>query len=275
MNNDQKLYKLFQKNKGILRFSAIVKAGFDPIYLKRLAAKGQIEKIGHGLYQLVDAPALSNPDLVTATLQSPKSVICLISALSFHQATDQVPHQIYLAIPVGSRANKISYPPIRFFYYASQSWEAGIETHKIDGREVRIYGLAKTIADCFKFRNKIGFDVAALCFEGSQADLTNTEKCQPALYVTSLAALEAFHDQWRKDSLVLDKWFAIQAMSRLPDTLARVRSLMKHPAFQLTNPNKVRALLGAFVGVGHEGLHHQGVAVIALTSVQDPSTSAW
>ena len=158
--NDEKLYQLFRKNKGVLRFSDVVDAGFDPLYLKRLAAKGQIEKIGHGLYQLTDAPSLSNPDLVTTALQSPKSVVCLISALSFHTATDQVPHQIYLAIPVGSRTNKISYPPVRFFYYSSQAWKAGIEIHKIDGHEIRIYSLAKTIADCFKFRNKIGFDVA-------------------------------------------------------------------------------------------------------------------
>ena len=159
-NNDRKLYKLFRKNKGILRFSDVVKAGFDPIYLKRLSSKGQIEKIGHGLYRLVDSPVLSNPDLITATLQSPKSVICLISALSFHDATDQVPHQIHLAIPMGSRANKISYPPVRYFYYASRAWGEGIESHKIDGHDVPIYSLAKTIADCFKFRNKIGFDVA-------------------------------------------------------------------------------------------------------------------
>lgn len=159
-NNDRKLYQFFRKNKGVLRFSNVVKAGLDPIYLKRLVAKGQIEKIGHGLYQLKDAPALSNPDLVTAILQSPKSVVCLISALSFHEATDQIPHHIDLAIPVGSRTNKIGYPPVKFFYFSNQSWKTGIEIHKIDGYEVRIYSLPKTIADCFKFRNKIGFDVA-------------------------------------------------------------------------------------------------------------------
>ena len=160
INNDRKLYRLFRKNKGILRFSDVVKAGFDPLYLKRLVSKGQAEKMSHGLYKLTNAPDMSDPDLVTAILQSPKSVVCLISALSFHTATDQVPHCVDLAIPVGSRTNKINYPPVKFFYFSSPSWKAGIEVHKIDGYDVRIYNLPKTIADCFKFRNKIGFDVA-------------------------------------------------------------------------------------------------------------------
>ena len=155
----EELIKVFEKNKGILRFSGILNEGFHREQVKALADSGRIRKIGHGLYQLAEAPALSNPDLVSAILQSPKSVVCLISALFFHEATDEIPRRVDLAIPMGSRANKIDYPPVKFFYFSKTSWKAGIETHKIDGYDVHVYDLAKTIADCFKFRNKIGFDV--------------------------------------------------------------------------------------------------------------------
>ena len=155
-----KLIKAFEANKGILRFSRILKEGFHRKQLKALFDSGKIRRMGRGLYQLTDAPALSNPDLVSAVLQSPKSVVCLISALSFHEVTDAIPRRVDLAIPKGSRANKIEYPPVKFFNFSEVAWKAGIETHKIDGHDVRVFDLAKTIADCFKFRNKIGYDTA-------------------------------------------------------------------------------------------------------------------
>ena len=155
-----KLIKTFEKNKGILRFSRVLREGFHRKQVKALFDSGKIRRIGRGLYQLADAPAFSNPDFVSAVLQSPKSVVCLISALSFHEATDEIPRRVDLAIPMSSRANKIDYPPVKFFYFSETAWKAGIETHKIDGYDVHVYDLAKTIADCFKFRNKIGFDVA-------------------------------------------------------------------------------------------------------------------
>lgn len=97
---------------------------------------------------------------MSAILQSPKSVVCLISALSFHEVTDVIPRRVDLAIPMGSRANKTNYPPVKYFYFSEVACKAGIETHKIDGYDVRVYDLVKTIADCFKFRNKIGYDTA-------------------------------------------------------------------------------------------------------------------
>lgn len=154
------LVKTFEENKGILRFSRILKEGFHRKQVRALLDSGKIRRMGRGLYQLADAPALSNPDFVSAVLQSPKSVICLISALSFHEVTDEIPRRVDLAIPMSSRANKIDYPPVKYFYFSETAWKAGIETHKIDGYDVRVYDLAKTIADCFKFRNKIGYDTA-------------------------------------------------------------------------------------------------------------------
>ena len=154
------LVKAFEENKGILRFSRILEEGFHRKQVRALLDSGKIRRMGRGLYQLADAPALSNPDFISAVLQSPKSVICLISALCFHEVTDEIPRRVDLAIPMSSRANKIDYPPVKYFYFSETAWKAGIETHKIDGYDVRVYDLAKTIADCFKFRNKIGYDTA-------------------------------------------------------------------------------------------------------------------
>lgn len=154
------LVQLFKKNKGILRFTQALESGFLRKHLKALLDAGEIEKIGRGIYRLKSGPSLSNPDLVTVALQAPKAVICLISALYYHQATDEVPHSVYVAIPRGLRANKIDYPPVQYFRYAPKVWESGIETHTIDRHPVKIYSLAKTVADCFKYRNKIGLDVA-------------------------------------------------------------------------------------------------------------------
>jgi len=100
------------------------------------------------------------PDLVIASLQAPKGVICLISALSFYEVTNEVPRYVDIAIPAGTRANKIKYPPVRFYRFSTKTWEAGVEVHLAEEHKIRVYNLAKTIADCFKFRNKIGINVA-------------------------------------------------------------------------------------------------------------------
>lgn len=157
-DKSQKLVEYFKK-EGALRFSRILKAGFHPDTLYLLQKRGIVEKVGRGLYKL-RKEVLSNPDLVLATQMVPKGVVCLISALSFHGVTDEIPGFVSLAIPEGTRANKIAYPPVRFYRFSGAAWKAGVETNKLDAYSVRIYSLAKTIADCFKFRNKIGIDVA-------------------------------------------------------------------------------------------------------------------
>lgn len=156
----ENLIKYFQDNGGIARFSLILKDGFHPDSLAVLERNGQVEKIGRGLYRLTDYISGSHPDLVTASLQAPRGVICLLSALSFYEATSEIPRYVDIAIPRNTHANRIKYPPIRFYRFAPQVWEAGIAEHEIEGHKIRIYSLAKTIADCFKFRNKIGADVA-------------------------------------------------------------------------------------------------------------------
>ncbi|EKD29169.1 MAG: hypothetical protein ACD_79C00027G0003 [uncultured bacterium] len=84
----------------------------------------------------------------------------MLSALSFHEATNEIPKQIDVAIPRGTHENNITYPPVKFYHYDSKTYETGIENYDVGGRKIKIYCLARTVADCFKFRNKIGVDVA-------------------------------------------------------------------------------------------------------------------
>lgn len=155
----QELKKFFQNNGGVVRFSAILKAGFHPDSLNLLEKEGKVEKIARGLYRETNYPAGSHPDLVIAALQAPRGVVCLLSALSFYEVTSEIPKYVDLAIPQGTHANKINYPPVKFYRFGAKTWKAGIEEHEIEGHRIRVYSLAKTVADCFKFRNKIGMDV--------------------------------------------------------------------------------------------------------------------
>ena len=150
----------FLKKQGLATYADIMKAGFKRTNLNKLLRSGKAQKIGHNIYKLTKSPSESNPDFAIVAIKAPRAVVCLISALAFHEATDEIPRQIDLAIPQKSRANKINYPPVRFYRFTQAAWETGIEKHKIGIRSIRVYNLAKTIADCFKFRNKIGVDIA-------------------------------------------------------------------------------------------------------------------
>jgi predicted transcriptional regulator of viral defense system len=112
------------------------------------------------LYRLADLPSLGNPDLVSVSLKIPSGVICLISALAYHEITTQVPHEVYVALERGTEPPRLGHPPIHIFWFSGQAFTLGIQTHKIDDVTVRIYSLEKTIVDCFKYRNKIGLDTA-------------------------------------------------------------------------------------------------------------------
>ena len=121
---------------------------------------GELERISRGLYRVGSMAPLANPDLVTAALRIPKGVICLISALAFHDITTQIPHEVFVALPHGAEKSRIDYPPVHCVWFKEPAFGSGIETHKIDGVPVRIYCAEKSVADCFKARNKIGLDVA-------------------------------------------------------------------------------------------------------------------
>ena len=156
----QELMSFFQSHGGVARFSAILKVGFHPDSLSALEKEGKVEKIARGLYRVTNYTPGSHPDLVIASLQAPNGVICLLSALSFYEATNEIPKYVDLAIPQGTHANRIKYPPVKFYRFAPKAWKTGIEKHEVEGCQIKVYSLAKTIADCFKFRNRIGVDIA-------------------------------------------------------------------------------------------------------------------
>jgi len=151
---------VFREHGGVLRTSEALAAGINPVTLYRMIDDGRLDKLTRGVYQLADGPGLQYPDLVAVQRRVPRGVVCLISALAFHELTDQIPHAVHMALPSHARKPQISYPPTSFYWFSDVCFAAGIETHQADGTELRVYGRAKTVADAFKFRGKIGRDVA-------------------------------------------------------------------------------------------------------------------
>lgn len=161
MNKQQQnLIAYFKAQKGIVRFSSILEKGFHPDTIEALKQSEHIQKIAYGLYCLKEYDFGEHADFIFASYQAPRGVICLVSALSFYEVTQEVPREVDIAIPLRSRANKIIYPPTRIYTFSQKTWEAGVEEYILSGQKVMIYNLPKTIADCFKFRNRIGVDVA-------------------------------------------------------------------------------------------------------------------
>lgn len=152
--------ELFLQHGGILRASEAKRLGVHPKVLQTMHRNNLIERLSRGLYRLADMPLLDESDLVIVAKKIPQSIICLTSALSYHQITTQIPRFISVAIKQGSEPPKLEYPPIRIFWFSKKNFEEGVETHELDGISVRIYSMERTLADCFKYRNKIGLPVA-------------------------------------------------------------------------------------------------------------------
>lgn len=144
---------------GIIRTKEAIKLGIHPRILLKLVQQGQLEQISRGVYRLAGNHPISSPDLFTVAARIPQGVICLISALSFHDITTQIPHKIYIALERTTETPRLDYPPISIHRFSGQAFREGIEKHNVDGIEVKVYNMEKTLADCFKFRNKIGMDV--------------------------------------------------------------------------------------------------------------------
>jgi predicted transcriptional regulator of viral defense system len=155
-----KYKKVFTENNGILRASTAIELGVPKHILYEMVKTGELVREAQGIYRLSETDPLGNPDLVQISLRVPKAVFCLISALYFHELTTQIPHFVYFALPRDVKTPKIGYPPIRVFHFSGKPYQAGIIEHELDGVQVKIYDREKTIADCFKFREKIGMDVA-------------------------------------------------------------------------------------------------------------------
>lgn len=170
----------------------VTEAGIHRQLLTRLTREGTLERVARGVYRLPDQPVTEHHGLVLAAAAVPKGVICLLSALSFHGLGTQLPSDVWIAISRRARQPEIKYPPLRIVRFSGKALTQGVETHQVEDRPLRVYGVAKTVADCFKYRNKIGLEVA----------------------------LEALRDGWR------ERRFTIDELDRYAE-ICRVSSVMR------------------------------------------------
>ena len=151
---------IFGKQGGILRTSQALRAGIHPATLYAMRDSGVLEVMSRGVYRLADSPPLGSPDLVTVATRVPAGVICLISALAFHEITTQIPHEVHVALARGAEQPRLRFPPIKTYRFSDSAFTNGVEIYQLDGVDVHIYTAEKTLADCFKFRAKVGLDTA-------------------------------------------------------------------------------------------------------------------
>lgn len=159
-DSTQEAVEIFRQNKGVLRTSQALALGIHPRTLYAMRDSGLLERLSRGLYRLAELPPLSNPDLTTAALKIPEGVICLLSALAFHELTTEIPRSVDVAVQKGSQRPRLKHPPLRVFWFSGPAWSEGVETYSVDEIPVQIYNPAKSVADIFKFRHKLGLDVA-------------------------------------------------------------------------------------------------------------------
>jgi len=155
--------------KGMLRPSDLDAIGAPRVVLTRMTAKGLLEKVGRGIYRLTESQSSEHESLATIATKVPQAVFCLLTALQFHELTTQLPRQIWIAMPRGSHTPRIDYPPIKMVQFAGTAYSEGIEVFERDQVKLRVYCVAKTVADCFKHRNKIGLDVALEALKDARA----------------------------------------------------------------------------------------------------------
>jgi predicted transcriptional regulator of viral defense system len=179
------------RERGSLRAADVRAAGIHPEYLRRLVQQGLLEHVSRGLYVAVDTDVTEHHGLVQAATIVPNGVVCLLSALLFHNLGTQLPFEVWLAIDVDARRPRVSYPPLRIVRMSGHALTEGVETHRIEGARVRVFGVAKTVADCFKYRNKIGLDVA----------------------------LEALREAWREQRVTMDELWHYAAIDRVANVM--------------------------------------------------------
>ncbi|PKO18014.1 transcriptional regulator [candidate division BRC1 bacterium HGW-BRC1-1] len=172
---------------GIIRGEDVEAMGISRNYLYPMHRDGLLDKVAVGLYRLPEVPVTEHSSLAEVSKRMPHAVVCLISALSFHGLTTQLPHEIWLTIPRGSWRPKVEYPPLNLTYVSGPAYSFGIQEHIINGVPVKIYSPAKTVADCFKFRNKVGLDVA----------------------------LEALREAWRSRKITMDELWESAKINRV------------------------------------------------------------
>ena len=146
--------------RGLIRPRDLDALGLPSVALTRLVRQGLLVRVGRGLYARPDRSVSEHGTLAEVARKHPQAIVCLLSALRVHGLTTQSPFEVWLAIPNKARAPRMDYPPLRIVRFSGAALTDGIEEHQIDGVTVRVTNVARTVADCFKFRNKIGLDVA-------------------------------------------------------------------------------------------------------------------
>jgi len=152
--------RLLSRKMGILRPADLAAAKIPKDYLKGMVRRGELEKVARGLYGVPGGEVTENHTMAGAAKKIPSGVVCLLSALRFHGLTTQNPFEVWMAIENKAWRPKLAYPPVRLVHFSGSAFQESVEEHLIEGVPVKIYGPAKTVADCLKFRNKIGLDVA-------------------------------------------------------------------------------------------------------------------
>jgi predicted transcriptional regulator of viral defense system len=177
--------------RGLIRPRDLVEHGLPSVALTRLVRQGLLNRVGRGLYALPERSSSEHGSLAEIAHKYPQAIVCLLSALRIHELTTQSPFEVWLAIPNKSRAPKIDYPPLRIVRFTGASLTDGIENHKIDGVTVRVTNVARTVTDCFKFRNKIGLDVA----------------------------MEALQEAWREKRVTMDELWHYAGICRVTNVM--------------------------------------------------------
>lgn len=176
---------------GLIRPRDLAEHGLPAVALTRLVRQRLLQRVGRGLYAAPDRPVSEHGTLAEVARKHPQAIVCLLSALQVHDLTTQSPFEVWLGIPNKARKPKMTYPPLRIVRFTGTALTDGIETHQIDGVTVRVTSIARTVADCFKFRNKIGLDVA----------------------------LEALQEAWRTKRVSMDDLWRFSALCRVANVM--------------------------------------------------------
>jgi predicted transcriptional regulator of viral defense system len=164
-------------HRRLVRGADVREVGASPQLLIKLHHAGKLQRVARGVYSLPDAPVTEHQSLVEVCQRVPRAVICLVSALQFHEVGTQAPHEVWIALPESAQTPAVTYPALRIVRMRGAAYSEGIETFMDQGAPIRVYGIAKSITDSFKFRSKVGLDVA----------------------------LEALKDAWRRRLVTIDE----------------------------------------------------------------------
>jgi len=167
---------IFRTHGGVMRTSEALEAGIHRRTLYWMRDEGMLETLSRGVFSLASSPLPASPDVAAVVRRVPSAVVCLVSALAFHEIGTQIPHAVDIALPRTASTPKIQRPRIRVFHMSEAALRAGVETHDMSGTQVKVFGIAKTAADCFKYRNKIGMDVAIEALQ----EIVRTRRASPA-----------------------------------------------------------------------------------------------